>query len=448
MMNEKNVLLTTLLENREYLNVRKELLEMNEVDVANFIEEAPAEEAAVVFRMLPKDLAADVFTEFNTDMKHHLVVTMTDQELYSIINDLAVDDAVDMLEEMPATVVERVLKTADPNMRNTINQFMQYKKDSAASVMTPEFIGLKEDMTVREAIDYIRENGQDSETIYTCYVMDAKRVLEGVVTVKTLLVSELDKKISEIMSKNVIFVTTDEDQEEAAKIISKYDFLALPVVDSENRLVGIITYDDAMDVMTEETTEDIERMGAMVPSETPYLKTPVIKLAKNRIVWLMVLMITDMISGGILASWQEAFTAMPILISFIPMLTDTGGNAGGQASTLIIRSLAMGEIRPKDWYRVWWKEARVAVICGFFLAVFDVARIWIMYPGQYLVGITIGIALFCTVVMAKSVGGILPLIAAKLKLDPAVMASPVITTIVDAGSLLIYLNTAAFLLRI
>lgn len=448
MRNEKNLELTTLLENREYLSVRKELLEMNEVDVALFLEELPVEEAAILYRMLPKDLASDVFTEFNTEMQQHLVTTMTDQELYNIINDLAVDDAVDMLEEMPANVVERVLKSADPHMRNTINRFMQYKKDSAASIMTPEFIGLKEDMTVREAIDYIRDNGQDSETIYICYVMDSKRVLEGFVTVRTLLVSDLDKKIYEIMSKNVISVTTDEDQEEAANIISKYDFIALPVVDSENRLVGIITYDDAMDVMTEETTEDIERMGAVVPSETPYLKTPVFKLAKNRIVWLMVLMITDMISGGILARWQEAFTAMPILISFIPMLTDTGGNAGGQASTLIIRSLAMGEIRLKDWYKVWWKEARVAIICGFALAVFDVARIWIMYPGQYLVGVTIGIALFCTVIMAKSVGGILPLIAARLKLDPAVMASPVITTIVDAGSLLIYLNTASFLLRI
>ena len=305
MRNEKNLQLTTLLENREYLNVRKELLEMNEVDVALFLEELPLEEAAILYRMLPKDLASDVFTEFNTEMQQHLVTTMSDQELYNIINDLAVDDAVDMLEEMPANVVDHVLKSADPHMRNTINRFMQYKKDSAASIMTPEFIGLKEDMTVREAIDYIRNNGQDSETIYICYVMDSKRVLEGFVTVRTLLVSDLDTKIYEIMSKNVISVTTDEDQEEAANIISKYDFIALPVVDSENRLVGIITYDDAMDVMTEETTEDIERMGAMVPSETPYLKTSVFKLAKNRIVWLMVLMITDMISGGILARWQE-----------------------------------------------------------------------------------------------------------------------------------------------
>lgn len=447
-MNEREMELMGYMERREYLRLRKELCEMNEVDVAAFLEQLPAEEAAIVFRMLPKDLASDVFAEFESDTQHHLVSTMTDNELYDIVNDLAVDDAVDMLEEMPAFVVQRVLKAADPAMRKTINQFMKYPEDSAGSIMTPEFVGLKEAMTTRQAIEFIRKNGEDSETIYTCYVMDAKRVLQGVVSVRTLLISGDDEVVSDLMETNVISVTTDTDQEEAANLLKKYDFMSLPVVDKENRLVGIITYDDAMDVIEEETTEDIERMGAVEPSETPYLKTPVTKLAKNRIIWLLVLMVADMISGGILEKWQEAFAAMPLLISFIPMLTDTGGNAGGQSSTLIIRSLAMEEIELSDWLKVWWKEIRVALICGITLASINTIRIWIMYPGHVMVGVTIGIAMICTVLMAKSVGGILPLIASKLHLDPAVMASPLITTIVDAGSLLIYLNTASALLHI
>lgn len=448
MMNEREMELKGYMERREYLRLRKELCEMNEVDVAAFLEQLPAEEAAIVFRMLPKDLASDVFAEFESDTQHHLVSTMTDNELYDIVNDLAVDDAVDMLEEMPAFVVQRVLKAADPAMRKTINQFMKYPEDSAGSIMTPEFVGLKEAMTTSQAIEFIRKNGEDSETIYTCYVMDAKRVLQGVVSVRSLLISSDDEVVADLMEKNVISVTTDTDQEEAANLLKKYDFMSLPVVDKENRLVGIITYDDAMDVIEEETTEDIERMGAVEPSETPYLKTPVTKLAKNRIVWLLVLMVADMISGGILEKWQEAFAAMPLLISFIPMLTDTGGNAGGQSSTLIIRSLAMEEIELGDWLKVWWKEIRVALICGIVLASINTIRIWIMYPGHVMVGVTIGIAMICTVLMAKSVGGILPLIASKLHLDPAVMASPLITTIVDAGSLLIYLNTASALLHI
>lgn len=446
MSNERETELAGFIERREYLRLRKELSEMNEVDVAGFIEDLPSEEAAIVFRMLPKDLASDVFAEFDSDIQHHLVSAMTDQELYTIVNDLAVDDAVDMLEEMPAFVVQRVLKAADPAMRKTLNQFMKYPEDSAGSIMTPEFIGLHENMTVREAIDFIRANGEDKETIYTCYVMEKKRFLKGVVSVRTILTAKDDAMISDIVETNVISVTTDTDQEEAANLLRKYDFISLPVVDKENRLVGIITYDDAMDVIEEETTEDIERMGAVEPSETPYLKTPVHTLAKNRIVWLLVLMVADMISGGILEKWQAAFAAMPILISFIPMLTDTGGNAGGQSSTLIIRSLAMEEIELKDWAKVWWKEVRVALLCGIVLATINVIRIWIMYPGHILVGVTIGVAMICTVLMAKSVGGILPLVASKSHLDPAVMASPLITTIVDAGSLLIYLNTASLLL--
>lgn len=437
-----------LIKQHEYNVIKKELQNINEIDIATYLEELPTEEMIIVFRMLSKDQACDVFAELEQSIQHKMIETMSDQELCAVVNDLAIDDAVDMLEEMPAFLVQRVLKAADSDMRDTINQFMNYPEDSAGSVMTPEFVGLKESMTVKEAIEHIRKNGEDSETIYTCYVMDATRILYGIVSVRTLLVSKDDTLISEIMEKNVISVRTDEDQEAAANLLKKYDFMSLPVVDKENRLVGIITYDDAMDVIEEETTEDIERMGAVEPSEKPYLKTSVVELSKNRIVWLLVLMITDMISGGILSKWQDAFTAMPVLIAFIPMLTDTGGNAGGQSSTLIIRSLAMGEITPADWFKVWWKEARVAAICGFILALFDVIRIWIMYPGQGLVAITIGIALFCTVIMAKSVGGILPLIASKLKLDPAVMASPVITTIVDAGSLLIYLNTASILLHI
>jgi len=448
MSNQEEMTLKDVLLNHDYLKLKKMLAEMNEVDVADFLEELSSEEAIIVFRMLPKDLASDVFVECGPDIQHMIINTITDQELNTIVNDLAVDDAVDMLEEMPAIVVQRVLKAADPKMRKTINIFMKYPEDSAGSIMTPEFIGLHEDMTTTEAIDYIRKNGEDKETIYTCYVMDSKRVLHGVISVKTLLLSKPDEILSDLAENNVISVTTDTDQEEAANIMKKYDFIALPVVDREKRLVGIITIDDAMDVIEEETTEDIERMAAVEPAETPYLKTSVFTLSRHRIVWLMVLMIADMISGGILARWEAAFQAMPVLISFVPMLTDTGGNAGGQSSTIVIRSLAMKEIGIKDALKVLWKEVRVALLCGAALALFNVIRLLIMYPSQPLIAVTIGIAMICTVIMAKSVGGVLPLIASKFGMDPAVMASPIITTIVDAGSLLIYLNTASALLHL
>lgn len=448
MSNYEETTLVELVKKRQFLKLKQELSLMNEVDIALFLEELSNDEAVIVFRMLKKDIASEVFAEIDSETQHAIVNTISDKELTNIVNELAVDDAVDMLEEMPAMVVQRVLKAADPNMRKIINQFMKYKDESAGSIMTPEFIGLHENMTTEEAIQYIRKHGEDKETIYTCYVMDAYRVLQGYVSVKTLLLSDENTKIGEIEDKNVISVTTETDQEEAANLLKKYDFIALPVVDKENRLVGIITIDDAIDVLEKETTEDIETMGALSHAEKPYLKTSVLELSKHRIIWLLVLMVADMLSGGILARWESIFQAMPILISFIPMLTDTGGNAGGQSSTLIIRSLAMGEIDLSNIWEVIWKEIRVALLCGFILSLFNVIRIMIIYPGKNMVAITIGIAMLCTVLMAKTIGGILPLVASKLKMDPAVMASPLITTVVDAGSLLIYLNTAAFLLKI
>lgn len=448
MSNKEETTLVELVKERKFLKLNQKLSFMNEVDIASFLEKLSNDEAVIVFRMLKKDIASEVFAEIDSETQHAIVNTISDKELTNIVNELAVDDAVDMLEEMPAMVVQRVLKVADPQMRKTINQFMKYPDESAGSIMTPEFIGLHENMTIEQALQHIRKNGKDKETIYTCYVMDSYRVLQGFVSVKTLLLSDDSTKISEVEDKNIISVTTETDQEEAANILKKYDFIALPVVDKENRLVGIITVDDAMDVLEAETTEDIETMGALSHAERPYLKTSVFELSKHRIGWLMILMLTDMLSGGILSRWESAFQAMPILISFIPMLTDTGGNAGGQSSTIIIRSLAMGELDLKNIWEVIWKEIRVALLCGSILSFFNFIKIIIVYGGRVMVALTVAVAMLCTILMAKIIGGVLPLIASKLKMDPAVMASPLITTIADVGSLLIYLNTASFLLKV
>lgn len=433
---------------RQFRRLKESLAEMNEQDIADFIEELDSEKKIVVFRMLSKELSSEVFACLEPEDQQHIINGIGDVELKRIIEDLYVDDAVDMLEELPANVVRRVLKTATPETRNLINQFLNYPENSAGSIMTAEYVGLKQQMTVEEAFAYIRKHGVDKETIYTCYVMDAKRTLEGVVTVKDLLMNPYDTVLRDIMDTHVIKAATTEDQEEVLETFTRYDLLTLPVVDQENRLVGIITVDDIVDVMEQEATEDFEKMAAMVPSEKPYLKTGVFQMAKNRIVWLLILMLSSMVTGGILARYENAFALIPLLVTFIPMLTDTGGNAGSQSSTLIIRGMAVGEIEPADILQVVWKELRVGMVVGIILGAVNYAQLVIRFPGNEMVCLTVVISLFATVLLAKTVGCILPIAAKVLHLDPAIMAAPLITTIVDAFSLVIYFQLAVRLLKL
>ncbi len=440
--------LELLIDTRQFRALRDVLAERNEVDIAQFLGELEPEKAVLAFRTLPKEAASEVFSNLDSDVQQVIIGSITDAELAAIVEDLYVDDAVDMLEELPANVVKRVLKNAKPDTRALINQFLKYPENSAGSIMTAEFTDLRAAMTVAQAIEHIRRTGEDRETIYTCYVIDASRKLEGVVTVKDLLLAPDGMQVRDVMSSDVISIDTLGDQEEAARLFNKYDFLSLPVVDHEDRLVGIITVDDAMDVMEQEATEDFEVMGAMHPSEKPYLKTGVVTLAKNRIVWLLVLMISGMVTGGILGRYEAAFAAMPILVTFIPMLTDTGGNAGSQSSTLIIRGIAVGDITGRDIPAVLWKELRVAALVGAVLSAVNYVRLVLTYPGHEMVALTVALTMFCTVVMAKTIGGILPLAAKFLHADPAIMAAPLVTTIVDALSLVIYFNIAIHLLPI
>ena len=440
--------LLELVETRQFRRLKELLIEMNEVDVASFMEELDSEKTVVVFRMLPKELATDVFACLSLENQQHIINSITDVELRGIIEDLFVDDAVDMLEELPASVVKRVLQNASPDTRKLINQFLQYPENSAGSIMTAEYVGLKKTMTVEEAFAYIRKHGVDKETIYTCYVMDSVRRLEGVVTVKDLLMNPYDTRIEDIMDTHVIKAVTTEDQEDVVESFHKYDLLSLPVVDHEERLVGIGTVDDIVDVMEQEATEDFEKMAAMAPSEKPYLKTGVFQLAKNRIVWLLVLMVSSMITGGILGKYENAFAIIPLLVTFIPMLTDTGGNAGSQSSTLIIRGMAVGEIEPRDVFRVVWKELRVGAMVGVVLGAVNYIRLVIMYPGNEMICLTVVLSLFVTVVLAKTIGCVLPIAAKVCRMDPAIMAAPLITTIVDAFSLVIYFQLACRLLNL
>ena len=442
MENEEKEKLLRLAEEKKYRQLKEALLEINEVDIASFMEELDSEKTVIVFRMLPKALATDVFAELPAESQSHIINSITDKELSEIVEDLYVDDAVDMLEELPATVVRRVLKNTTPDTRKLINQFLNYPENSAGSIMTAEYVGLKKNMTVEQSFAYIRHHGVDSETIYTCYVMDEKRHLEGVVTVKELLMNAYEARLD----THVIKVTTTEDQEAVADMMNRYGLLCIPVVDSEDRLVGIITVDDVMEVMEEEATEDFEKMAAMLPSEKPYLKTSVFQLAKNRIPWLLILMLSSTITGAILVKYETAFAAVPLLVSFIPMLMDTGGNSGSQSSTMVIRGMALGEIEPSDVLKVLWKEIRVGFMVGFVLAVVNFIRLMIQYPGNTMICVTVVISMFATVVAAKTIGCTLPIGAKVLKLDPAIMASPMITTIVDAVSLMVYFNLACHLL--
>ena len=440
--------LVELLEEKKLRALKEMLVEMNEMDIASFMEELDSEKKVVVYRMLPKDLASDVFACLSVETQQHIINSITDNELSAIVNDLFVDDAVDMLEELPANVVKRVLKNSTPDTRQLINQFLKYPENSAGSIMTAEYVGLRKTMTVEQAFAYIRKHGVDKETIYTCYVMDARRTLEGVVTVKDLLMNPYEEVIENIMDTHVIKAVTTDDQEEVADSFQKYDLLSLPVVDHENKLVGIVTVDDVVDVMEEEATEDFEKMAAMLPSEKPYLKTSVLELAKNRLPWLLVLMVSSMITGGILGKYEQAFAVIPLLVTFVPMLTDTGGNAGSQSSTMVIRGMALGEIEPSDVLKVLWKEIRVGFMVGFVLAVVNFIRLMIQYPGNTMICVTVVISMFATVVAAKTIGCTLPILAEVLHFDPAIMAAPLITTIVDAVSLVIYFQLACKLLQL
>lgn len=445
---EKINLLNQLLEENRFKTLREEIVELNEVDISEFIEMLPKEKAIIVFRFLPKDLAAEVFANLETEAQQRIIHEITDQELGHILDEMFMDDMVDMMEELPAGVVKRVLKNTDEATRGIINTFLKYPKDSAGSIMTAEFTNLRANMSVKEAINYIRRHGADSETLYNAYVIDSNRVLDGVITLRTLLLSRDDEIVSDLMEDDVTKVHTSDDKEDVAYLFNRYDYLSLPVVDSEDRLVGIITYDDIIDVMEDETTEDFELMAATIPSGKAYLKTPAWELARNRIVWLTVLMISGVITGGILSRYEESFTAIPLLVTFIPMLTNTGGNAGSQASTLVIRGMVLNEIEVSDGLKVLWKEFRVSLIAGLFLAVINYIRLYISYPGQEKVVLVVSLAIFATVILAKVVGGLLPMAAKVFKLDPAIMAAPLITTIVDAMSLMLYFVLAGWILNL
>ena len=436
-----------LLSEGNFKELKQLLNESNESDVAECLDELSKEDLAIVFRLLKKDEAVDIFSYMSSDTQEKLVETLSDQEVAAIVSKLYIDDAADLIDELPANLVSKVLQNASPTKRKAINEILKYPEDSAGSIMTVEYVDIKSGLTVKECFDRIRRIGLNKETVYTLYVVDADRRLIGVTTVKELLMRDYDTCINDFMEDNVITVTTNEDKEEVAKMFDKYDFLALPVVDNENRLVGIVTVDDAMDVMSEENEEDFEIMAAMTPSEDDYLKESVITQYKNRILWLLVLMLSSIITGKIITNYEVTFSAIPLLVSFIPMLMDTGGNCGSQASTMVIRALATDEIEPKDVFKVWWKEARIGVMCGVTLGLVNGIRIFIQYHDLG-IAIVIACTLCLTAVLAKSLGCFLPLLAKAIHLDPAYMASPLITTITDACSLAIYFNIALMVLNI
>ena len=451
---EKAVL--RMMEDKKYATLRDILVTMNPSDVAGLFDGLEEKQIPLMYRLLPKELAAETFVEMEPEAQELLIRSFSDNELKEVLDELYVDDAADLVEEMPANVVKRILKAADPEMRSSINQILRYPDYSAGSIMTTEYVSLRPNMTVGEAILRIRRQGVDKETIYTCYVLAKDRTLTGLVTVKDLLLAEDDDTpISEIMVTNLISVTTQTDQEEVARMFSKYNFLALPVVDGENRMVGIVTFDDAMDVMEDEATEDMEIMAAMTPSEKSYLKSSPFDLFKHRIPWLMLLMVSATFTGMIITSFEDALSLLPVLTAFIPMLMDTGGNSGSQSSVTVIRALSLDELKFSDLFEVMWKEIRTAVLCGVTLAALCFVKILLvdrLLMGNTSVNLLVNgvvcLTLAVTVVIAKFVGCSLPLLAKKLGFDPAVMASPFITTIVDALSLLVYFLFAKLLLGV
>lgn len=429
-----------LLAQRQFKAVRSILDVMNEVDIASLLSDLEDKELALAFRLIPKDKAAEVFANMNNSMQTYLVEMFSEKELKELLDDLYMDDTVDLLEELPANLVNRILNTVDQADRTLINQLLNYPDDSAGTLMTTEYVDIRETMTVAQAMAHIKETGIHKETIYTCYVTDQRRLL-GIVSAKDLMTTADDVLIRDLMQTEIISVSTHTDKEEVAQLFTKYNFLALPVLDQDERLVGIVTFDDAMDVMVDEATEDITKMAAMSPSEKSYFETSVLAHAKHRIAWLLILMFSATITGTIITRYENAFAAIPLLVSFIPMLMDTGGNCGSQSSTLIIRGIALGEIQFSDLFRVMFKEFRVSLIVGVALALANGIRILIMYKNAGL-ALVIGLSLVATIAISKLIGCVLPLIAKKLHMDPAIMASPLITTLVDTCSILIYFNIA------
>lgn len=430
-----------MLADKKFNRLKQLLAEMNSADISNILDELDKEEAIKLFRILSKEQAGETFSYMETDMRQKLIQDLTDSELRNVLDELFMDDTVDLIEEMPSNVVTRILKTVNKNDRKVINELLKYPEDSAGSIMTTEFVDLKSSMTIKEAIDRIRKIGVDSETINTCYVLTTTRKLVGTVSIREILLANENDIIKDLMETNIISVITTEDQEEVAKTFDKYDLYALPVVDNEHRLVGIVTVDDAINVIQDETSEDFEKMAAITPNENGYFQTSVFKHAKNRILWLLILMLSATITGSIITNYEEAFQVVPILVAFIPMIMGTGGNCGAQSSTLVIRGLATDEIELKDVLKVLWKEIRVAVLVGILLAIVNAIRIYFQYEDLQ-IAITVGLTLIVTAILAKMLGCLLPILAKKFKLDPAIMASPLITTLVDTFSILVYFQIA------
>ena len=435
-----------LLEKRDFKTLKNTLEIMNAVDIALLLSNLEDKERAFAFRLIPKDKAADVFSNMSNPIQSYLVKIFTEKELRELLDNLYMDDTVDLLEELPANLVTRILHTVSSDKRDLINQLLKFPENSAGSIMTTEYVSLKKTMTIKETMKHIKEVGIHKETIYTCYVLENRRLI-GIVSAKDLMTLDDNTFIQDIMETEIISVGTHTDQEETARLFSKYDLLALPAVDLDNRMVGIITVDDAMDVMVDEATEDISIMGAVNPSEKTYFETSVFSHAKNRFLWLLILMLSSTITGTIITQYENAFAAIPLLVSFIPMLMDTGGNCGSQSSTLIIRGLALDEIRFKDIFRVIFKEFRVALLVSLGLALANGLRIFIMYKDLKL-AVVIGLSLICTVILSKIIGCILPLFAKKINLDPAIMAAPLITTLVDTCSIIIYFTIATHIFQL
>jgi len=435
-----------LLHERQFKAVKNTLDGMNAVSIADFFEELQSEEILFVFRMLSKDIAADVFSYLSYEQQLHIISSITDVEAKHIIEELYFDDMIDLIEEMPANVVKRILKHAKEDERKLINQFLNYPEDSAGSLMTIEYVDLKRHMTVAEAIKRIKEIGVDKETIYTAYIIDQNRKLEGLISLRKLVISDDDKRIDELMNSDLITVNTHDDQEYVARLFKKYDLMALPVIDQEGRLIGIITIDDIVDVIDQENTEDFQKMAGIQPTEVAYLDDNVFSMAKHRITWLLVLMISATFTGQIIQRFEDVLQSVVLLAAFIPMLMDTGGNAGSQSSTMVIRGLALGELEPRDLFKIVKKEISIAFFVGLALAVLNFLRIVYLEGVDVAIGLTVTITLFVTILLAKTVGSILPIVAKVARVDPAVMASPLITTIVDAVALIVYFSLATVLL--
>lgn len=444
-MNEK---ILELIKEKKFSLLKQELVEMIPVDIAEIFNDLDKKNSIILFRLLQKDQAADVFSYLTPQQRRDIVSAIHETQLNEIVDELFFDDMIDFLEEMPANVVKRILKSSTEEERKLINQFLNYPDTCAGSIMTIEYVDLKKEMTVKQALEHIKKTGVDKETIYTCYVLDDKRKLEGIVSLRKLVLLDENLLIEDIMNEDVIVTNTMSDQEEVVNIFKKYDLITLPVVDKESRLVGIITIDDIMDVIDQETTEDFQRMAAMEPTDEEYLEAGIFSLASKRIMWLLVLMLSATLTGGVIKKFESVLEAVVVLMVYVPMLMDSAGNAGSQSSTLIIRGLALGEIELKDYLKVLWKELRVSLVVGLTLAVVNFGRIMLIDRVSVEVALTVCITLTITIVLAKVIGGLLPILAKKLKLDPAIMAGPLITTIVDALALIAYFNIAHILLGI